>query len=161
MNPDLSRRNFIKLSLATLSGCGLSPLIMGCTANQVVAAVNAEPDDTFTATLNTTLDAGNNGTGTFSAATYTDVTADIKALAWGSTADQVITAVNREETFTASRNDSLDENHEGDGGNAQRADPLRSPADGRDGGAAELRHGADDHDSEQHPPPGGPHGESE
>ncbi len=37
MNPDLNRRNFIKLSLATLSGCGLSPLIKGCTGNQVVA----------------------------------------------------------------------------------------------------------------------------
>lgn len=36
MNPDLSRRHFLKLCLTTLSGFGLSPLIKGCSRNQAV-----------------------------------------------------------------------------------------------------------------------------
>jgi hypothetical protein len=38
MNPNISRRHFIKFSLATLSGCGLSPFIQGCRGNQAVDA---------------------------------------------------------------------------------------------------------------------------
>ena len=37
MNPSVSRRHFIKLGITTLSGIGLSPLIMGCSRNHLVA----------------------------------------------------------------------------------------------------------------------------
>ncbi|MGD9085854.1 MAG: hypothetical protein PVJ41_12815, partial [Desulfobacterales bacterium] len=37
MNPNISRRRFIQLSLATLSACGLSPLTKGCARHQAVA----------------------------------------------------------------------------------------------------------------------------
>jgi hypothetical protein len=39
MNIHLNRRDFVKLSLTTLSGFSLSPLIKGCTPNQTVPEV--------------------------------------------------------------------------------------------------------------------------
>ena len=37
MSPHLNRRDFVKLSLATLTGFSLSPLLMGCSQNRAVA----------------------------------------------------------------------------------------------------------------------------
>jgi hypothetical protein len=39
MNIHLNRRDFVRLSLATLSGFSLSPLIKGCTPNRAVPEV--------------------------------------------------------------------------------------------------------------------------
>ena len=40
MNIHLNRRDFVKLSLATLSGFSLSPLIKGCSQNRTVPAAH-------------------------------------------------------------------------------------------------------------------------